>query len=113
MELQKKSIEELTKNNFDILFDIDWQGTQQLSKFKELKLLKIFILPPSKDELEKRLKSRNQDNQEIINKRLNSYDMDKLHWSEYDYVVLNDNLESCYAQIEKILLDYKKNFINS
>ena len=104
----KKSIQELMKNNFDILFDIDWQGTQQLSKFKELKLLKIFILPPSKEELEKRLKSRNQDNTNTILKRLKSYDLDKLHWNEYDYVITNDNLDSCYNQIEKILSNYKK-----
>ena len=107
----KKNIKELMKNNFDILFDIDWQGTQQLSKFKELKLLKIFILPPSKEELEKRLKTRNQDNTSTIQKRLRSYDLDKLHWNEYDYVITNDNLESCYNQIEKILSDYKKNSI--
>ena len=106
----KKSIQELMKNNFDILFDIDWQGTQQLSKFKELKLLKIFILPPSKEELEKRLKSRNQDNTSTIQKRLKSYDLDKLHWNEYDYVITNDNLDSCYNQIEKILSNYKKKF---
>ena len=104
----KKNIKELMKNNFDILFDIDWQGTQQLSKFKELKLLKIFILPPSKEELEKRLKSRNQDNTSTIQKRLKSYDLDKLHWNEYDYVITNDNLDSCYNQIEKILSNYKK-----
>ena len=106
----KKSIQELMKNNFDILFDIDWQGTKQLSKFKELKLLKIFILPPSKEELEKRLKSRNQDNTSTIQKRLKSYDLDKLHWNEYDYVITNDNLDSCYNQIEKILSNYKKKF---
>ena len=53
-DFKKKSIKDLMKNNFDILFDIDWQGTQQLSKFKKLKLLKIFILPPSKEELEKK-----------------------------------------------------------
>ncbi len=106
----KKSIKDLMKNNFDILFDIDWQGTQQLSKFKELKLLKIFILPPSKEELEKRLKSRNQDNTSTIKKRLKAYDLDKLHWNEYDYVITNDNLDSCYNQIEKILSNYKKKF---
>ena len=109
----KKSIQELMKNNFDILFDIDWQGTQQLSKFKELKLLKIFILPPSKEELEKRLKSRNQDNTSTIQKRLKSYDLDKLHWNEYDYVITNDNLDSCYNQIEKILSNYKKKILIS
>jgi guanylate kinase len=102
------SVNELLKNNNDILFDIDWQGTQQLSKFKELKLIKVFLLPPDKQELENRLIQRNQDNIEIISKRLEAYDKDIHHWSDYDYVIINDNLEHCFAQIEKIILSEKK-----
>ena len=107
----KIAVNNLIKNN-DIIFDIDWQGTQQLSKFKELNLIKIFILPPNKKELEKRLISRNQDKEEIVNKRLESYSNDIVHWHDYDYVVINDNLESCFKQIESIINNSKNKIIN-
>jgi guanylate kinase len=94
----------LLENSNNILFDIDWQGTQQLSKFKELKLIKIFLLPPDKKELENRLFQRNQDNIDIISKRLKAYDSDVHHWADYDHVIINDNLEHCFTQIEKIIL---------
>ena len=100
----KDSVNSLLKKNNDILFDIDWQGTQQLSKFNELKLIKVFLLPPNKKELENRLIQRNQDNIDIISKRLKAYDNDIHHWSDYDHVIINDNLEHCFAQIEKIIL---------
>jgi len=107
----KKSVEDIVKNNNDLLFDIDWQGTNQLSEFKELKLIKIFILPPNKKELEKRLLQRNQDKKQTVEKRLKSYDEDITHWSDYDYVVINDNLENCFQQIEQIIaLNKKKSF---
>ena len=98
----------LLKDNNNILFDIDWQGTQQLSKFKELNLIKIFLLPPDKEELKNRLIQRNQDNIDIISKRLNAYDNDIYHWLDYDYVIINDSLEHCFLQIEKIILSEKK-----
>ena len=107
----RDSVNELLKNNNNVLFDIDWQGTQQLSKFKELKLIKIFLLPPNKKELEKRLIQRNQDNIDIISKRLKAYDDDIHHWSDYDHVIINDNLENCFLQIEKIILSKKNNTI--
>ena len=75
----KKSVNDLQDKNFNILFDIDWQGTNQLSKYKELNLVKIFILPPNKDELKKRLIDRNKGNADSIDKRLSSYDEDKHH----------------------------------
>jgi guanylate kinase len=103
----RNSVNEILRKNNNILFDIDWQGTQQLSKFKELKLVKIFLLPPDKKELEKRLVQRNQDNIEIISKRLKTYDNDIYHWSDYDHVIINDNLEHCFSQIEKIILSEK------
>ena len=103
----RDSVNELLKNNNNILFDIDWQGTQQLSKFKELKLTKRFLLPPDKKELENRLIQRNQDNIDIISKRLKAYDNDIHHWSDYDHVIINDNLEHCFLQIEKIILSKK------
>jgi guanylate kinase len=103
----KKSVEFILKNNNDILFDIDWQGTKQLSKYKELKPIKIFILPPDKEELKKRLLQRNQDKLEIVDQRLKSYNNEILHWNDYDYVVINDNLEICFKQIEKIIYSKK------
>ena len=105
----KESVNILLKKKNDILFDIDWQGTQQLTKFKELNLIKIFLVPPDKKELEKRLVQRNQDMQEVITKRLKAYDEDIFHWSDYDYVIINDNLDHCFSQIEKIILAEKKN----
>ena len=107
----RDSVNELLKNNNNVLFDIDWQGTQQLSKFKELKLIKIFLLPHNKKELEKRLIQRNQDNIDIISKRLKAYDDDIHHWSDYDHVIINDNLENCFLQIEKIILSRKNGTI--
>ena len=100
----KYSVNTLLKKNNDILFDIDWQGTQQLSKFKELNLIKIFLVPPDKKELEKRLIQRNQDNHKVVMKRLKAYDSDILHWVDYDCVIINDSLEHCFAQIEKVIL---------
>ena len=104
----RDSVNLLLKKNNDILFDIDWQGTLQLSKFKELKLIKIFLLPPNKKELQNRLIQRNQDNIDVISKRLKAYDNDIHHWSDYDYIIVNDNLEHCFSQIEKIILSEKK-----
>ena len=101
----KKSIKDLQEKNYNILFDIDWQGTQQLAKFKDLDLLKVFILPPNKNELENRLLLRNQDKEEVVKQRLKHYSDDILHWHDYDYVVINDNLENCFKQIEKIIED--------
>ena len=104
----KESVLNLLKNKNDVLFDIDWQGTQQLSKFKELNLLKIFILPPSKEELKKRLIQRNQDKPNVVEERLKAYDSDSAHKQDYDFVVINDNLEDCFKEVEKIIL-IKKN----
>ena len=104
----KESVLNLLKNKNDVLFDIDWQGTQQLSKFKELNLLKIFILPPNKEELKKRLIQRNQDKAHVVEERLKAYDTDSAHKKDYDSVVINDNLENCFKEVEEIIL-MKKN----
>jgi len=106
----KYSIKQLLKGKFDILFDIDWQGTQQLSNYPELNLIKIFVLPPNKNELKNRLINRNQDDKLTVEKRMKGYEKDKNHWNEYDYVILNDNLELCFRQIEHII-NYHKNKI--
>ena len=101
------------KNGNHILFDIDWQGARKLRKnFDKTKIIDFFILPPNKKELEKRLISRNQDKEEIVNKRLESYSNDIVHWHDYDYVVINDNLESCFKQIESIINNSKNKIIN-
>ena len=99
----KSSINKITDNNHNVLFDIDWQGSQQLSKFKELRLVKIFILPPSKEELEKRLIARNQDDKEAIKRRMHAYTKDIAHKKDYDYVLINDNVENCFNQLKKIV----------
>ena len=97
----KKNVDETIKEN-DILFDIDWQGTKQLSKFKNLKLIKIYLIT-DKDELKNRLINRNQNTDEEIKKRFNSFDEDIQHWNDYDYIIINKNLENCFKQIEKII----------
>ena len=88
----------------DIIFDIDWQGTQQLSKFKNLKLIKIYLIPPNKNELKERLIKRNQDSPQEVERRFKAYDKDVQHWQDYDYIIINENLENCYKQIEDIIL---------
>ena len=98
----KESVDEMIKKN-DIIFDIDWQGTQQLSKFKNLKLIKIYLIPPNKNELKQRLIKRNQDSPEEVERRFKAYDKDTQHWKDYDYIVINENIETCYKQIENII----------
>ncbi len=102
----KQVVNNLKKTN-DIIFDIDWQGNKQLSNFKELNLIKIFITTKSKKDLEKRLISRNQDSKLEIAKRLKSYDEDVKHWCDYDYIIINENLENCFRQVEKIIIQHK------
>ena len=104
----KNSVNKLHEEKYNVVFDIDWQGTKQLSKYKELDLIKIFILPPDKKELKKRLVNRNQDNNQTVEKRLRQYENDIQHWSDYDYVVINNDLESCFSHIEKIIESHSK-----
>ena len=102
----KLEVDNLIKNN-DVIFDIDWQGNQQLSVFKELNLIKIFITTKSKKELKDRLNSRNQDSRVEVEKRLKSFDLDIKHWCDYDYIIINENLENCFRQVEDIISKYK------
>ena len=108
----KKNVDETILNN-DIIFDIDWQGTKQLSKFKNLKLIKIYLIAENKNELKKRLIKRNQDTKEEVDKRFESFDEDIKHWNDYDYIIINKNLEVCFKQLEKIILSHKKNYLPS
>ncbi len=103
----RKIVDQLIKKN-DIIFDIDWQGTKQLSKFKNLKLIKIYLIPPNKDELKLRLVKRNQDSNQEVERRFKAFDDDIQHWKDYDYIVINKNLENCYKQIENIIKLNKK-----
>ena len=105
----KKNVDKLIKKN-DIIFDIDWQGTKQLSKFKNLNLVKIFLTTDNKQELRKRLIKRNQNSTEEVEKRFKSFDDDVKHWKDYDYIIINENLETCFKQIENIILNNKKSF---
>ena len=102
----KKNVDETIVNN-DILFDIDWQGTKQLSKFKKLNFIKIFLIPENKDELKKRLIKRNQNTDSEIEKRFNAFAEDIKHWNDYDYIVINKNLDACFKQIENIIIEKK------
>ena len=93
----------------DLIFDIDWQGTKQLSKFSNLKLIKIYLIPDSKEELKKRLIKRDQNTKEEVDKRYKSFNEDVKHWNDYDYIIINKNLDICFKQIENIILSHKYN----
>ena len=84
----------------NMVFDIDWQGTKKIvSKQLNYKLISFFILPPSRDELLKRLSNRDMKDKLIVEERMKQFDKDILHWRDYDYVVVNDNLKNCYKKI--------------
>ena len=107
----KKNVDETLQKN-DIIFDIDWQGTKQLSKFKNLNLIKIFLITENKEELKKRLMTRGQNTSEELERRFNSFDEDIKYWSDYDYVLINKNLDVCFKQIENIILMNKSKIAN-
>ena len=96
-------VEDALSEGQDILFDIDWQGTQQLAHKARTDLVSVFILPPSTEALEKRLKTRAQDPAEVIDQRMSKAAEEISHWSEYDYVVINDDLDRCLAEVKAIL----------
>ena len=87
----------------DVLFDIDWQGTQQLRQKARSDLVSVFILPPSVPELERRLHKRAQDDYETIHRRMAKAADEMSHWAEYDYVVINHDLEQAYADVKAVL----------
>ena len=114
-------IQGLEKNQ-NIIFDIDWQGADQIKNKKlNYKLVTFFILPPSKKILFERLSNRDMKDKLIADERMKQFDRDVLHWINYDYVVINDNLENCFHKIENLIeaeinngsKDYDKNFIKS
>lgn len=87
----------------DVLFDIDWQGTQQLFQEAGNDIVRIFILPPSISELEERLRNRATDSDEVINDRMSRAKSEIGHWDGYDYVLINDDIEACFEKITHIL----------
>ena len=101
-----ENVNDTLNKGFDILFDIDWQGSLQLQNSQYPNILTIFIIPPSKDAIYKRLKQRalrSGDNAEAINERLNLYETEMSHKNEYEYVVVNDDFENCISEIKKII----------
>jgi len=104
----KEPVEKLLSSGKDILFDIDWQGTQQLKKIKSLPLLTFFIIPPDIQSLKDRLLQRNQDKKKSVEQRMGKFKEEIIHWKEYDYVVVNDNLDICYNKILETINSEKK-----
>ena len=114
-------IDKLDKGK-NVLFDIDWQGADQIKNKKlDYKLITFFILPPSKDVLFERLSNRDMKDKLIVEERMKQFSHDVLHWINYDYVVINENLEKCYSKILSLIQaeitndykDYDSNFIRS
>ena len=96
-------IDKLNKGK-NILFDIDWQGADQIKNKKlDYKLITFFILPPSKNVLFERLSNRDMKDKFIAEERMKQFSRDVLHWINYDYVVINDNLQTCYSKIKKLI----------
>ena len=115
----KRLITEKLKRGKNIVFDIDWQGTRQIKNKKlNYKLVTIFILPPSRKELLKRLTKRENKNMKTVKKRMKEFQKDLSRWKEYDYVVINDNLQKCYKNIMNIIkgknkIVFDKNYIST
>ena len=112
-------IEKLEKSD-NVIFDIDWQGADQIKNKKlNYKLITFFILPPSKEVLFERLSNRDMKDKLIAEERMKEFDRDVLHWINYDYVIINDNLEHCYSRISNLIeaeinsgsKDYDKEYI--
>ena len=106
--MKKPVIKDLSKGK-NVLFDIDWQGAEQIKKKKlDFKLITLFILPPSSKELKERLHNREKRDDVMIDERMSQFKNDILHWKDYDYVVINNELSDCYNQIQKIILSESK-----
>jgi len=105
-------------NNLDkgkkLIFDIDWQGAEQIKEKKlQYKLITFFILPPSKKVLFERLSNRDMKDKLIVEERMKQFSKDVLHWKNYDYVVINDNLENCYNEVNHLIKSEIEKFSNS
>ena len=96
-------VEEALMQGQDVIFDIDWQGAQQLTQAAPYDLVKIFILPPNMRELEKRLRTRAQDSDAVIAKRMSKSEAEISHWAEYDYVIVNEDIETALQELLSIV----------
>ena len=99
----KAPVKDALRDGRDILFDIDWQGTQQLHSAMGEDLVRIFILPPSMTELERRLRERGTDPQAVVADRMQRASAEISHWAEYDYVLVNADMEKCLAKVQTIV----------
>tara|TARA_B100001540_G_scaffold100615_1_gene90511 strand:- start:10 stop:642 length:633 start_codon:yes stop_codon:yes gene_type:complete len=107
----KSQVFENLNKGENVIFDIDWQGTEQIKKHQlNYKLITFFILPPSKSELFNRLKNRDMKDKSIVEKRMKQFNEDIKHWKNYDFVVINDDLEKCYNEIVKFINDKIEKF---
>ena len=104
----KNFVEKNLLKGVDVLFDIDWQGAQKLSNFSKTDIVSVFILPPSNKILKERLKKRNEDSLEIVNKRMSKAKSEISHWIEYDYVLINEDLVTCTDEVVTILKAERK-----
>ena len=104
----KQQVLNIIEQGKDVLFDIDWQGTQQLKKIQGISLVTFFIIPPNVKTLKDRLVNRHQGEERMINKRMEKFSEEISHWNEYNYVLINDNLEKCYKKILEIMKLEKK-----
>ena len=96
-------VEKILQKGRDVLFDIDWQGAQQLSQKAKDDLVRVFILPPSREELERRLKERAEDSAEVVARRMAEANNEISRWSEYDYVIVNDDIGRAHGKLEAII----------
>ena len=110
------------QNGQNVIFDIDWQGADQIKNKKlDYKLITFFVLPPSREILFKRLSNRDMKDKLIADERMKEFNRDVLHWINYDYVIINDDLEKCYNKIKNLIIaelnngpkDYDKEYIRS
>ena len=99
----RAEVREGLKHGEDFLFDIDWQGTQQLYQRAQGDVVRVFLLPPSIGELERRLRSRGTDSDAVIQSRMDRARAEIGHWDAYDYVVINDDVEACFGKVRMIL----------
>jgi guanylate kinase len=97
-------VEEALMDGRDVIFDIDWQGAQQLEQAAVEDLVKIFILPPNMRALESRLRTRAQDSDDVIAKRMSKSEAEISHWSEYDYIIVNEDIDTAMAELQSIVM---------
>ena len=105
----KDAVDKILSDGRDVLFDIDWQGAQQLAQKARDDLVRVFILPPSREELERRLSTRAQDSTDVVAARMAEADNEISRWSEYDYVIINDDVEKAERELKAIVASERLN----